>query len=300
MSENQSTRVPLTPQSILHWQKNRPEGIDQLSKRSTMRGLLAIFANWLCIAGFIFADQALNIIWLTPIFIWWIGGRHYAMLEGLMHNAAHHTLFAKRDLHYQLAWLYCWPFGYDVAIYRKDHLRHHRHFLTAEDGECHNLAEHGLGIGNGSNLFWKFWVRPFLGYATFRHAGADWISSPKVGLFWLGMLAVTISTGTFWWFALYHLIPRFYVFAILFYWSDIQDHYRTHTGTRVQTGFLANFLTHNEGFHSFHHIYPQVPWFNVPQGHALVDHDFDESTSLFDSYRQMRDWNPPGNFPQCF
>jgi fatty acid desaturase len=114
------------------------------------------------------------------------------------------------------------------------------------------------------------------------------------------MLTIAFATGTFWLFALYHLIPRFYVFSILFYWSDIQDHYRTNTGTRVQTGLLFNLLNHNEGLHAFHHIFPQVPWFNVPKGHALVPHDYDHSSSLLDSYRQMKNWKPPGNFPDCF
>ena len=95
MNKEKAIRGPLTPDAILNWQKNRPEGIDQLSKRSTFRGLMAIFANWTCITGFIFADQMLGIIWLTPLFLWWIGGRHYAMLEGLMHNAAHHTCCIK-------------------------------------------------------------------------------------------------------------------------------------------------------------------------------------------------------------
>ena len=295
-----STVQPLTPERILNWQKNRPEGLDQLSERSTIRGIFAILSNWMCIAALIAADQTLGLIWLTPLFLWMIGGRHYAMLEGLMHNAAHHTLFAKRKLHYQLAWLYCWPFGYDVSVYRKEHVQHHRHFLTKKDTECANLVDHGFGVGQDQHLFWKFWIRPLLGYATFCHAGADCIRSPKVGLFWIAMLATVISTGTWWWFLLYHLIPRFYVFSILYYWSDIQDHYRTKTGTRVQTGFLYNLLTHNEGYHAFHHIFPQVPWFHVPKGHALVPHDYDNSTSLFDSYRQMRDWKKPGNFPDCF
>ena len=290
----------MTPEYIQNWQKNPPEGLKDLSRLSTYRGLSAILANWICIGLLITVDQMLGILWLTPLFIWWIGGRHYAMLEGLMHNAAHHTLFAKKELHYQLAWLYCWPFGYDVAEYRRDHLQHHRHFLTKSDTECHNLRKHGLGVGQGDNLFWKFWVRPFLGYATFRHAGADIIRNPKIGIFWVFMLVVVLATNTFWWFALYHLVPRFYVFAIKFYWSDIQDHYRTKTGTRVQTGYWANLLTYNEGFHAFHHIFPQVPWFNVPKGHKLVPHERDASSSLLDSYRQMRDWKAPGNFSDCF
>ena len=70
MKTQESDRIPLTPASILHWQKNRPEGICRLSKRSTLRGLMAIFANWACIAGFILADQMVDIIWLTPLFIW--------------------------------------------------------------------------------------------------------------------------------------------------------------------------------------------------------------------------------------
>lgn len=293
-------RQILTPERVREYQRQAPPELKALRRRSTARSLLAIGADWALIAAFIALDMWLSVPWLTPIFIALIGGRHYALAEVMLHNASHHTLFEDRGLHYKLQWLYAWPFGYDLAVYREEHLPHHRLFLTAEDTECVNFEDIGFGKDGAPDLLWDFWIKPMLGFATVRYGHGHFAECWRVSAFWIAMIGVAMATGLVWPFVLYHVIPRFYVFSLLLFWYGLCEHLRTETGTRTNLSWWTNALHHNDGYHAIHHIFPQIPWFNLPRGHALVPHPFDETRGLLDSWRQMKAWQPPGNYPGCF
>ncbi|MGB1013681.1 MAG: fatty acid desaturase family protein [Nannocystaceae bacterium] len=245
-------------------------------------------------------DLTLDNIWITFFLVVVIGHLHFVLSEVVVHHASHYNLFRKKRLHYQLDFLYALPFGLDLKVYRDQHLKHHHDFLEKGDDTCISYREVGFGPGADKHLAWLFWVQPLLGRATMMIEWSHFKESRRVQVFWLGMLSVVAATGMIVPFVLYHLIPRFYVCAVLLYWSEVTDHLRTHTGTRTNTTWWHNLVTKNDGYHAIHHLLPNVPWFNLPTAHALVDHDYDPSRGLLDVYQQVCTWKGPSRFPECF
>ncbi|MCB9703337.1 MAG: fatty acid desaturase [Myxococcales bacterium] len=290
----------LTAAVIRALQRDPPPGLRALTRRSDLRGLLALAGDLAAIAGLVALDLAIDAWWLTTIVIWLIGHRHWAIIEGLCHQAAHRTLFRSRRLHRALAWLYAWPFAVDVERYRAEHMAHHRDFLGPGDHTCAEYRALGLGPDDDPDLRWAILIRPFLGYATLTLGAGYLHQSRRVQLTWIVMSGLAVVSGLWLPFLLYHVIPRFYVAAIYIYWSDITDHYRAPSGVRNDASWLANLLSHNEGLHSVHHVHPAVPWFNMRRAHELCPHPHDECRGVLAAYREMRRWRGPGAFPTCF
>jgi len=287
-------------EEIAELRRRLPARLRQLCRPSGVRTILVILVNYVLIASFIAGDLVLASPWLTPLFIVAIGHCHFVLSEGMVHHASHYNLFHDKRLHYRLQFLYALPFGVDLKLYRQQHLKHHRDFLDTDDHTCVDFRETGLGPGSENHPVWAFWVYPLLGRATTMLDWEHFRDSRRVQVFWLGMLTVVVATGAIVPFLVYHLIPRFYVCAILLFWSEVADHLRTKTGTRTNTTTWHNIVTNNDGYHAIHHLLPDVPWFNLPTVHALVDHEFDPSRGLLDVYRQVRAWKGPSRFPECF
>ncbi|HTP79093.1 MAG TPA: fatty acid desaturase [Bacteroidota bacterium] len=56
------------------------------------------------------------------------------------------------------------------------------------------------------------------------------------------------------------------------------------TRTVTSNRFLS-FMICNINYHLEHHLYPGVPWYNLPRIHALLQHDFEEAgSSVYQSY----------------
>jgi fatty acid desaturase len=86
---------------------------------------------------------------------------------------------------------------------------------------------------------------------------------------------------------LYWVVPMLWCYSSFFYWSEIEDHFNTNTGTRTNVGW-TNWLTHNNGFHSVHHKYPRIPWYRLREAHfALCADSSDISRGFLDTFRQI-------------
>ena len=88
---------------------------------------------------------------------------------------------------------------------------------------------------------------------------------------------------------LYRLVQLLWVYPIINYWSEIEEHYNTHNVSRSNLCRATNFLMHNEGYHFAHHNYPAIPFYNLPSAHdALTPSGGDISLGFLDTYRQIR------------
>lgn len=101
------------------------------------RAWLSLLMNW----SMVFGSFGLVALWphlaslpivvIVALFV--IGGRQLG-LAILMHDAAHHSLFANRALNdWAGNWLAAFPTWTDVAPYRNYHLQHHAKNYTADD-----------------------------------------------------------------------------------------------------------------------------------------------------------------------
>ena len=82
--------------------------------------------------------------------------------------------------------------------------------------------------------------------------------------------------------------------------EDVLDH-RLNTRT-VYMNPVSRWLYWNMNYHVEHHMFPMVPYYNLPRLHALIKHDLPPpNTSMWDGYREMvravlRQRREPGYF----
>lgn len=267
------------------------ERLQSLTARSNIKSALAILLDWAAIVLFAGISIWANywLVYVAVVFL--IGHRQYAIGECLLHQACHHNLFTRKKWHYAFEFLYALPFGTDLVAYRKEHFYHHRYLLKEQDHTTEAYEFFGLAPAK-KNLFWAFWIQPFLGYATWYYAPFEsHFTRKKVLLFWVLVPGIFLATGHIWYLVLYHIIPQLYAARIFLYWYEIIDHYGTRTGTRTEIGWFGNLLTHNEGYHAVHHWYPSIPWNNIRKAHEMLPHEFDHSTGIWESYKQMSNYH---------
>lgn len=232
--------------------------------------------------------------WLYPLLVCFIGARQHALVV-LMHEGAHQRLYRGRALNDWVAeLLLSWPFVlFTMHAYRRNHWPHHRHTNGPGDpdwerkqtlewrfpktrGElARQLASQALGIG-----FARFIVIA----ARLPKPAADAQRDPaplRAGrlAFLLG-LAVMLTALQLWTvFLLFWLVPFVTWFQLAFHIRSIAEHFaiegrqgvfaRTRTVLPGLPGRLF-LVPKNAGYHLEHHLYPSVPFFNLPRLHALL------------------------------
>ena len=261
-------------------------------ERNTIRGLWAICRDWLIIAGAITASILADhwAIWLASV--WIIGVIQFALAEAILHEASHYNLFQSRRLHHRLQFLYAWPFLQTMSDYQGEHFDHHRYLMSDRDQTSVDYQMYGLAKRD-PNLFFIWFIKPFTLYPTWhylRHGNAaldrkNWL---PLGLFWGGITGISLALGQAHIVLLHWFVPLLWIYPMLNYWSEIEEHYNTRDGSRSNLAKAINFLTHNEGFHTVHHLYPTIPFYNLPEAHAaFVGDEADISYGFLDTFRQI-------------
>ena len=266
-------------------------------ERNTLRGLRAVCRDWLVIAGAISLSIYIEhwAVWVASV--WVIGIMQFALAEAVLHEASHYNLFRSRHLHHRLQFLYAWPFMQTMNDYQAEHLAHHKYLMTERDQTSVDYKMYGLAKRE-PNLFFIWFIKPFTFYPTWhylRHGNAaldraNWL---PLGLFWIAVGGLFVALGQAQYFLLYWIVPLLWVYPILNYWSEIEEHYNTSDGSRSNLSRVINFLTHNEGYHTVHHRYPTIPFYNLPKAHAaFVGDESDISWGFLDTYRQLQAKRP--------
>ena len=276
-------------------QLQRTFGADlkQLSKVDSVKGLSNVAFDWIVI----FLAMA-SCFWLPHLLVYTlaaivIAARQHALLI-IMHDASHYRLVASKNLNDKLSNLFlAYPMLIRTESYRKNHLAHHRHTNTAHDPDW---------IRKADNSDWEFpKTRTQLFAMLFRDLiGGGFIAtlkaiyslneggnthnssaspSSKLGLivFWGVVFTVTALTGT-WTCLLLWFIPAWTVLPVLLRVRSIAEHFgldhthelndsRNYHCNWLESTFLA---PHNVGYHLDHHLFPSVPFYNLPEFHSKL------------------------------
>ncbi len=223
--------------------------------------------------------------------VWFIGLIQLGLGETLTHEASHFKLFKTRRFNRWSEWLCCYPFGFTLSDYRREHIEHHQLLNTNREQLHQDYSSHGL-LKPERNMVWLWFFKPVLGYAAFAYLSslielATRKSAPGILFFWMALIGVSAWGGWLDALFLYWVIPMLWSYASFFYWSEIEDHFNTRTGTRTNIGW-NNWLTHNNGYHAVHHRYPAIPWYRLKEAHyALCDDTSDISRGFLDTFRQI-------------
>jgi fatty acid desaturase len=236
-----------------------------------------------------------------------IGVRLHA-LAVLMHDATHYRLFGNRRANELVGELLAWLFLFTLHGYRKNHFAHHRHLNTEADPDwARKKDDPFFALPRSGPHVAMLLLKGLCGVRFFTEARniarAKHLQHAPValkirrGLFY----AVVLAWATYWhlWPLLlkYWIVPLMTSLAFILYVRSLAEH---HGGGMIWDGDLLRgsrhldaswwekFLLapHNVHYHVDHHLYPSVPYYNLPRLHTLLlaEPDYTARAHVTDGY----------------
>jgi fatty acid desaturase/1-acyl-sn-glycerol-3-phosphate acyltransferase len=206
----------------------------------------------------------------------------------LMHEGIHGTLFRRRGLDRWIGFVLGAPALFSFTAYKVAHLAHHQHTRTARD------PDDFLNVSNNrlvrSVVFYAWLAAGMFAYLLHVPRGALRLASRRERraiLTEYALMAGVIATAALicggsgrldimlhaWIVAL----PVPVVFGNVRSWAEHAltrpGHPLTHTRT-VLSNRVVSFLMCNLNYHLEHHLFPGVPWYNLPRLHALLADEY--------------------------
>ncbi|MEZ0393354.1 MAG: fatty acid desaturase family protein [Pseudobdellovibrionaceae bacterium] len=244
--------------------------------------LLMMAFDWLCIG----VTCALSLRFPHPalftLSVMVIGCRQHALLV-LAHDGAHNRISKNSRANDLFSNLFCgYPTLLSTKDYRRHHLAHHQHTNTDADPDWARKIQ---------MREWQYPQNRVLMFTTmlkvFFVGGPLWIyfmskmtqdNGPKM-LYWACVLGVVTYLQAWPLFLLYWALPLMTVFQVIQRIRSIAEHFglpRAHelNDTRnILAGPIEKFLLspHNVNYHLTHHLFPSVPFSNLPGLHQKLN-----------------------------
>lgn len=264
------------------------ETVRSLSRRSDVKGLVRFGSHLLVMAftGYLVSLSMSNWFLLVPAMI--LHGFTLVTMFAPMHECVHRTAFASVRLNEITGWIAGLLSFYNFTYYRYYHTWHHRYTQDPEkDPELmtpkpRNIFEYLLEISG--ILFWT--ARPvtftrlslgkiekyqFLPENSRRSVAIS--ASLQSAVYLAGIVSIALG----------HLAPLYYFFlpAILAQPLLRAILIAEHTGCSSDTNGLTNtrttltnsfirLLMWNMPFHTEHHLYPSIPFHQLPRAHEAL------------------------------
>ena len=268
--------------------------LKQLSVLEPWRTSAALALDWLVIAAAIAVSEYAGNIWVYLTAVVLIGGRMHA-LGVLVHEAAHFRFLKdRRTSEWIMDVFAAWPVGTTVDGYRHNHLAHHQHINTEHDPDW--VVKLGMTAFTFPQKMRVLTLR-LLGYLVAISSLMDIAHLlPRVSKgapkntryrlirlgFYLACAALFTVLGIWKGVLLYWLIPYFTVFFLFLYVRSVAEHfggmdYEEELGsTRTVYPYFWErlfFAPHNINYHLEHHMFPGVPYYNLPKLHEALMRD---------------------------
>ena len=220
-------------------------------------------------------------------------------MANFMHEGIHNTLFKDKRWNRWFGFVMGAPVLFSVTTYGVNHLLHHRYNRTERDpDEFKNVTQDPRLL----SIFYYVWIvlgmvfyALRLPYSVKAHGSSRQRTQAAVEN---GLLLIVLGSGLYsawrfgWLPELIHvwLIPLA-VAALLSNvrgWAEhtltVPGHPLTETRTVVSSR-LFSFLNINLNYHLEHHLFPGVPWYNLPKVHRILIEDYRSAgASIYRSY----------------
>jgi fatty acid desaturase len=224
-------------------------------------------------------------IWIAGVPLYLLAAASLHGISLFTHEAVHGTLCSNPSWNRALGAVCAWPVLQNFAAYKVLHLRHHDHLGLPGDPDHYDNYTHWSWL-----LILMHWGRliagypayilaiPILGFRQGRGWERFWILfevSCVVGI----AAAVLISPVPRQLLIHAWLIPMLFINTLvnirgMSQHTLLEHHSDTIRGTRsILTNRVTSFFMCNENFHLEHHLYPGVPWYNLPRLHQATRDD---------------------------
>jgi len=323
MSDVQTDQIPTSGSARRVFPKALcAEDARALSAIQNWRGALAILFQWTVIATAAFA-AIWSEYWLVyALAVVVIGTRQHA-LAILVHDAAHYRLFTGRGFNDVAANLtLSYPLGFSLTRYRPFHLDHHRFSYSdrRKDPEWRYIQNNpdwqwpkspraaariilmdllGLNILTLYRL-----LRQLSPWFIFFDAQADDGESLRTRerallLGFAGTVLAALALTNGWaYFALLWLLPMATIATAVFRLRTVAEHaglmedHELRSTRTVLPAVFERFLVApcNVNYHLEHHLYPSVPFYNLPKLHRrlLAEPEFRRNAHISRMYTDLK------------
>ena len=251
-------------------------------------------------------DHGVSLWWVAPLYVLSvliIGGWVQSRLSGLVHEAAHYSLFKNRQLNDLAAnWFLLFPIFGVIANYRAGHWGHHRHVNDAErDPDLARLNRHhprNFPVSKG-RFFLEYVLLQLSPHKTLSYlkgralyvaipmknesSGQSDALGPRAVLLlrvlYCGLLFGTLTIFS-WWphYVLFWVVPFVTVYPAVIFLREIAHHGNypddgDFTNSRVyKARWLERgvFFPYSENNHVLHHMFPTIPHYRLDDAHEVM------------------------------
>lgn len=275
------------------------EKVKELTKVSNIRFLLAVARQWLVIIVTISIAVWSN-HWLVYLLMMVVIATRQHTLAILMHDGTHYRCLSNKAANDIVCDLLCsLPIGILTSRYRYEHRLHHRFLNTDKDPYWNDFKldsdwhwpKHKfeaisifirdiLGL-NGSKISrvtyrWSPWINHFS--STDRPPPLTLTERITIYGFYSSVLLFISLTHSWFEFFVLWLVPLLTIFTVLFRLRTIAEHLALPNrneldASRHTDGTLLERLSIsplNINYHIDHHLFPLVPYYNLPLLHELL------------------------------
>ena len=292
-----------------------------LSQTNAWRSSLSIAIDYALIAAALavyFYEPSV----LTFCFAFLFIGRQQLALAILMHDGAHRRLYKSAAANdYISQFLLGAPLLFSMYSYKHLHLKHHQDPLVADDPDISLIGGYPISkmsfarklLRDASGFSYFKFIRYFIHMArkpkspdttqlnkpTVPRAN-DKISFPVIAasivIMQALLLSVFIALGSGWMYLALWILPAITVLQVLLRIRGVAEHagYQPNPNQMVNARTVINpiqtflFAPHNVNYHIEHHVYPSIPYFNLPQVHQLLrSRGSLPDANIFYGYRQV-------------
>lgn len=265
---------------------------------------LLVLDNWHCWLAVI-TDYSIIVaaVWLAvdvswyfyPLSILLIGSRQRA-LATITHESAHGSIAKNKRLNHLMGTVFSgyWIFQTMGSYYKSHVQQHHAHFGDEKkDPDYEYALKQGLYTKQEPSLARKKYLLfplllsklPSYFIYVFFHRFLDEKNSKETILmmsFWLIILAISVYMGFTGYLILLWIIPYFTVFHIIGWFIELSEHHplmenntTLHMSRNRHSHPIEAFFTgmHNEHLHLIHHLFPTIPFWNLPKAHQILLQD---------------------------
>ena len=274
--------------------------LKSLGRPSDLQGALALALDWLAVAA-LFALPVLFPHPLVYVLALVLMARQQLALAILMHEAAHQRLFATKWLNEHVGQAgTAAAIVFSMPVYRSLHLKHHRIPLQDDDPDLSLIGGYPIDAASFRRKLWrdvsgvsyfKFFSYFVKGAAKLKQKRdgekAPANESAKLPAWFVvgsilavqgAMFGALAAAGHPWLYLTLWWLPLMTVLQLLLRIRGITEHagYRPSADQRLCSRTVVNpvetffFAPHRVAFHIEHHVYPGVPFFNLPRVHALL------------------------------
>ena len=283
-----------TPETLTKAERLNPATIKQLSTLTPWRSLSHVALEYLFITSAIVLYTLYGHPLLYVPCVMWIAARQHA-LAILIHEAAHYRLLKHKPTNDVIGEvLLAFPIFVTLRGYRVSHRAHHRHMNTEYDPDWVSketpdwefpksrralffmLAKIALGM----NLFWMIRLILKSGQPDAATPTKKTAKAFIMGRILYYVVVVALLTYFGWWmeFLLFWIVPMVTWLQVILRIRSIAEHFGLeydHTYTEARTTYPSLFdrlfiASKNVWYHLDHHLYPSVPFYNLPQLHTQL------------------------------